>query len=71
MALRRMFLLSLVALAGCSIFEAPDHITVRPGYACTGSVTQCAELAMVGRQLQSAEMTARICAAGAMTPACK
>jgi hypothetical protein len=70
--LRRVFLAGLVALTGCSVFEAPrDHLTVRPGYACTGTVPQCAALELAARELHSADMTARICAAGAMSEACK
>ena len=70
--LRRTFLAALMALSGCAIFEAPrDQVTVRPGYVCTGTVPQCAELALVARSLQSRDMTARICAAGADTPECR
>jgi hypothetical protein len=70
--LRRTLLATLVGLAGCSVFEAPrDHLTVRPGYACTGTVPQCAALAMAARDLHSVDMTARICAAGADSVECR
>lgn len=72
MIARRIFLVSLVALAGCAIFDAPpDHITVRDGFACTGTVEKCAEFAMIARDLSSPAMHDAICAAGADTAECR
>lgn len=63
-------LLLLALLPACAAFDEPQPIVLHaPARLCVVGV--CADLIPIERELQSPEMTARLCATGADSSACR
>lgn len=69
--LRRILVALPVLISGCAAYQQPELLIPAGSRVCYGNTASCESLFKIADELNSKDMTARICAAGAMTSACK
>jgi hypothetical protein len=71
---RRILLAALVVISGCAIYSrpnTPETLSAGESWCSSTDKAVCDRLNKVVGEMNSPAMLARICAAGAMTGACK